>query len=71
MCRYTEEPLNAPKSAVPGTMTEEEAQAILAAGAAEGPQAGRADMQLAGVITETAKLLDGSTVAVEVGGCTS
>ena len=60
-----EEPINAPKSAVPETMTEEQAEAILAANAG-GPQAGP-DMQLAGVITETAKLLDGSTVATEGG----
>ena len=60
-----EEPINAPKSAVPETMTEEQAKAVLAANA-EGPQAGP-DMQLAGVITETAKLLDGSAVATEGG----
>lgn len=61
-----EEPIEAPESAVPGTMTEEQAAAILEAGAAGSPQSGP-DMQLAGVITETAKLLDGSAVVVEGG----
>lgn len=61
-----EEPIGAPETAVRGTMSEEQAAAILEAGAAGGPQSGP-DMQLAGVITETAKLLDGSAVVVEGG----
>mmetsp|Transcript_4338 Transcript_4338/g.10535 ORF Transcript_4338/g.10535 Transcript_4338/m.10535 type:complete len:590 (-) Transcript_4338:322-2091(-) len=62
-----EEPLNAgPKAAVPETMTEEEAEAeVDRIGAQAG--GGGANMQLAGVITETARLLDGSNPVLEGG----
>lgn len=62
-----EDPINAPKPTVPTTMTDEQIaeQELAAANALR--QQGGPDMQLAGVISETANLLDGSKVATEGG----